>query len=325
MDVLLGAAASEALFDVDHESSPTDEIAFDELPRIKIDPPVVLGVSVGVTPAAMQRQLLAQAAERRRAAAEGHDARQPTSRSMAGADKEAGAEAGADVEDGALMLCATGSTFGTLIAELPDGVSGELAMADPYDASSELTNASELQGKMVIMARGGCSFVEKVRRAQEAGAAAAIVVQTGTTWPFSMSDSKAQGGDITLPSLMLSPADGGKLCEVVKQAVGSAAQLQMRAWGAARAQNSQSSCAVCLQEMIASTMAVRLPCSHTFHEDCIHGWLRKKHTCPTCRAELPTRDQREQSGRERQPRARTWSDYDLPRGGRPPPSSSMYT
>ena len=32
------------------------------------------------------------------------------------------------------------------------------------------------------------------------------------------SPSHTQGGDISLPSMMLSPEDGGKLCDTIKQA-----------------------------------------------------------------------------------------------------------
>ena len=44
---------------------------------------------------------------------------------------------------------------------------------------------------------------------------------------------------------------------------------------------------VCLQEFLAEELAVRLPCSHAFHEDCVRTWLKKQHTCPTCRNPLP--------------------------------------
>ncbi|EOD30504.1 hypothetical protein EMIHUDRAFT_232862 [Emiliania huxleyi CCMP1516] len=136
-------------------------------------------------------------------------------------------------------------------------------------------NASELSGAVVLAWRGGCSFVDKVRRVQQAGAAACLVVQTGDKWPLSMSDSASAGSDITLPSAMLKPADG-----------------ETSARGA---------------ELVASTLAVRLPCRHTFHEECLRAWLSKHNTCPTCRAKLPTTAEVAAAEEERE-------------GGPPPPS-----
>ena len=51
-----------------------------------------------------------------------------------------------------------------------------------------------------------------------------------------------------------------------------------------------STCAICQEEMIATTDALKLPCGHCFHEECLTKWLGKQHTCPTCRAKLPERN-----------------------------------
>ncbi|MED6118203.1 Receptor y region, transmembrane domain- and RING domain-containing protein 2, variant 2 [Stylosanthes scabra] len=59
------------------------------------------------------------------------------------------------------------------------GECGFLYLAEPLDACSDLTNpAPQLPNAslpFVLMIRGGCSFEEKVRRAQAAGYKAAIV------------------------------------------------------------------------------------------------------------------------------------------------------
>ncbi|KDP35345.1 hypothetical protein JCGZ_10986 [Jatropha curcas] len=59
------------------------------------------------------------------------------------------------------------------------GECGSLSLAEPLDACSELSNkvekTSNFSSPYVLIIRGGCSFEEKVRRAQKAGFKAAIV------------------------------------------------------------------------------------------------------------------------------------------------------
>ena len=43
----------------------------------------------------------------------------------------------------------------------------------------ELENAAEVRGRVVLMWRGGCNFVEKVRRGQAAGAVGVVLVDDG--------------------------------------------------------------------------------------------------------------------------------------------------
>jgi E3 ubiquitin-protein ligase synoviolin len=74
-----------------------------------------------------------------------------------------------------------------------------------------------------------------------------------------------------------------------------------------------------MEELVASTMAVQLPCSHVFHSECLRVWLSKQHTCPTCRAKLPTR-----ADREAKDVPLSWANYPLPTTGMPP-VSAMYT
>jgi len=178
------------------------------------------------------------------------------------------------------------------------------------------------------MWRGGCSFVDKVRRAQQAGAAAAVVVQQPSQkWPFTMSDTANAGADVELPSLMVCADDGARLLAELDAAQADVERSVV--WCVARAHHHRTSCAVCLQEMVAEEMAVRLPCAHCFHEECVRQWLKKQHTCPTCRSPLPPKEPSARSRGEDEDTpgggGPTWADFGLPGGNTPMPSSAMYT
>mmetsp|Transcript_32814 Transcript_32814/g.57219 ORF Transcript_32814/g.57219 Transcript_32814/m.57219 type:complete len:141 (+) Transcript_32814:1164-1586(+) len=43
-------------------------------------------------------------------------------------------------------------------------------------------------------------------------------------------------------------------------------------------------CSICSEPKHADVR--KLPCSHTYHADCIGGWLRLRRTCPECRSIL---------------------------------------
>ena len=58
---------------------------------------------------------------------------------------------------------------------------GSAAHARPALADAPLENATDVAGRLAILRRGGVPLVEKVRRAQEAGAAAALVINADDT------------------------------------------------------------------------------------------------------------------------------------------------
>jgi len=63
--------------------------------------------------------------------------------------------------------------------------------------------------------------------------------------------------------------------------------------------NEGSECSICLCDLEAGRTALRLPCSHLFHEDCVKDWLQKSNECPVCRFELPTDDAEYERGRQK--------------------------
>ena len=75
------------------------------------------------------------------------------------------------------------------------------------DACEPLINGASLSGKIALLDRGLCNFVDKVLQAQNAGAVAVIVINNDATSPFSMGDN-GSGGSVTIPSVMISQADG---------------------------------------------------------------------------------------------------------------------
>merc|ERR1740121_1532011 len=64
------------------------------------------------------------------------------------------------------------------------------------------------------------------------------------------------------------------------------------------AANEGSECSICLGDLVAGEPALRLPCGHLFHEDCVTDWLKKSNECPVCRFELPTDDAEYERGRQ---------------------------
>lgn len=49
-------------------------------------------------------------------------------------------------------------------------------------------------------------------------------------------------------------------------------------------------CTICFDKMSVGDAAMRIPCGHLFHEDCVRKWLESSNMCPVCRYELPTDD-----------------------------------
>jgi subtilisin family serine protease len=89
-------------------------------------------------------------------------------------------------------------------------VTGEVVATLPALACSDLTNADKLAGKIALIDRGACTFVDKVARAQAAGAIAVLVVDSeDSDVPFSMGGGG--GEDATIPGMMVRLADGTKI------------------------------------------------------------------------------------------------------------------
>ena len=103
-------------------------------------------------------------------------------------------------------LRGTPAHFGTMPSEA--GLRGQFVAAQPIQANTELTNAAELEGKLMVTERGGCSFVDKALRAEAAQCCGLVVIQTQEKWPHVMDDSSGKGDALGIPATMISMEDG---------------------------------------------------------------------------------------------------------------------
>ena len=94
--------------------------------------------------------------------------------------------------------------------EFVGSITGDLVLATdgtvPTDDICEaLTNAADLNGKIAVIRRGSCNFTNKIKRAQDAGATAVIMINNVSGVPAPMGGTDAT---ITIPSAMISKTDG---------------------------------------------------------------------------------------------------------------------
>ncbi|CAH0723774.1 unnamed protein product, partial [Brenthis ino] len=62
-------------------------------------------------------------------------------------------------------------------------------------------------------------------------------------------------------------------------------------------------CPICLKNFHINEKAKEMPCEHHFHEKCILTWLNQTNSCPFCRFELVTDDERYEAFKKEKKRA----------------------
>ena len=99
------------------------------------------------------------------------------------------------------------TNFGPTISS---AITNEFVLVDdgsgsPTEGCNALTNGAQLNGKIALIRRANCGFVDKVKNAQNAGAIAAIVMNNIDGDPIPMGGTDAT---ITIPAVMITKADG---------------------------------------------------------------------------------------------------------------------
>ena len=79
---------------------------------------------------------------------------------------------------------------------------------DPHNACDLIINGSDLNGKIVVINRGDCTFVEKIEKAENSGAIAVIMVNNVPGNPITMGGA---ANNISIPSLMITDVDGASI------------------------------------------------------------------------------------------------------------------
>lgn len=190
---------------------------------------------------------------------------------------------------GPLKILTVMAAFGGELKPLK--VSGSIVMGEPEYGQNEITNSSSCTGSIVCLRRGLVSFAQKAIIAQQSGAAALVVIQTGTNWPFVMTDSareletKFASTNISIPVVMIGPDDGKIVEDMIKKLCGGSTNCLQ---ACLKFGIDDLICAVCHEIYAVSDSVIKLPCRHLYHADCLKTWLQTNSTCPMCRHQLPS-------------------------------------
>ncbi|PAN15827.2 hypothetical protein PAHAL_3G024200 [Panicum hallii] len=104
-------------------------------------------------------------------------------------------------------------------------------------------------------------------------------------------DADAERSSRVITATLIYRPESSRSCKRARLAASSDAVLGLQEAGDGAGTPAAAECAVCLQDFAAEDKLRAMPCSHTFHQDCIFRWLLVNHVCPLCRHALPTQEQ----------------------------------
>lgn len=109
-----------------------------------------------------------------------------------------------------IYTCYATTAFGSPVTSTmtADIVLVDDGLANPTEGCNPLINGASVAGKIALIKRGTCPFVDKVNNAQNAGAIAVIMMNNVSGTPVAMGGTD---GAITIPSVMISKQDGDLL------------------------------------------------------------------------------------------------------------------
>ncbi|XP_071802032.1 ER degradation-enhancing alpha-mannosidase-like protein 3 [Asterias amurensis] len=100
------------------------------------------------------------------------------------------------------------------------GVPGAVVVVDPYNACTEPKNKAELKGKIAVLQRGDCMFIDKGKIIESAGAIGGIVIDNNSETSSEKSAMFSMSGDgsadVTIPMIFLFSKEGAFLKDIVE-------------------------------------------------------------------------------------------------------------
>ena len=113
---------------------------------------------------------------------------------------------------------------------LNPSITSDLVLADDgtgvtEDGCTALNNSTDIDGKIAVIRRGDCPFVDKVNNAQNAGAIGVIIVNNVAGLPIN------QGGEdsgITIPTVMISRLNGNNIIDALSAGTSVNVTLDVR-------------------------------------------------------------------------------------------------
>ncbi|MEM6639412.1 MAG: S8 family serine peptidase [Pseudomonadota bacterium] len=131
---------------------------------------------------------------------------------------------------GAVRVVDAPVTAPLIVARSPAVDSDNQVIDGEFDdaACRALTNADAVRGKVVLVARGGCSYETKYAYAQRAGAMAILAYNNGASnLPFIMGGIGLSGKTFTIPGMMISGTDAGRLRTALENATAFTVQFDV--------------------------------------------------------------------------------------------------
>ncbi|CAB3984728.1 ER degradation-enhancing alpha-mannosidase 3 [Paramuricea clavata] len=115
--------------------------------------------------------------------------------------------------DGNIVLNAGPAQFGIDLGKSGMGVSAEIVLADPFKGCTELTNKEAADHRIVVMERGDCMFIDKVRIAESLGAVGAIIIDnnegsSSESQPMFAMSGDGSSNNINIPAVFLFHNEG---------------------------------------------------------------------------------------------------------------------